>query len=48
MTWLDDHGRTSRKPRPDHEIETNECDIARFEAIKAPYLKAIERKGKAA
>lgn len=44
MTWLDDHGRESRKPRPAHEIETKEYDIARFEEIKVAYVKALNRK----
>ncbi|MGR9253264.1 hypothetical protein ACU8KI_08780 [Rhizobium leguminosarum] len=48
MTWLDDHGKGSKKPRPDHEIETKEYDIARFEEIKAAYVKALERRGQAA
>ncbi|MGO8422291.1 hypothetical protein ACC807_11195 [Rhizobium ruizarguesonis] len=48
MTWLDDHGKGSKRPRPQHEIETKEYDIARFEEIKAAYVKAIERKGQAA
>jgi hypothetical protein len=48
MAWLDDHGKGSRRPRPQHEIETKEYDIARFEEIKAAYVKALERKGQAA
>lgn len=48
MTWMDDHGKGSKRPRPQHEIETKEYDIARFEEIKAAYVKAIERKGQAA
>ncbi|OCJ05294.1 hypothetical protein A6U87_14925 [Rhizobium sp. AC44/96] len=44
MTWLDDHGKGSKKPRPDHEIETKEYDIARFEEIKAAYLKALAKR----
>ncbi len=48
MTWLDDHGRGSKKPRPDHEIETKEYDIARFEEIKAAYVKALDRRGQVA
>ncbi|WP_416066077.1 hypothetical protein ACK9YZ_06920 [Rhizobium sp. ZK1] len=44
MTWLDDHGKGSRKPRPDHEIETKEYDIARFEEIKAAYVKALAKR----
>lgn len=48
MTWLDDHGKGSKKPRPDHEIETKEYDIARFEEIKAAYVKALDRRGQVA
>lgn len=48
MTWLDDHGKGSKRPRPQHEIETKEYDIARFEEIKGAYVKALERKGQAA
>ncbi|MGO6879447.1 hypothetical protein ACC734_17030 [Rhizobium ruizarguesonis] len=48
MTWLDDHGRGSKKPRPDHEIETKEYDIARFEEIKAAYVKALRKREQAA
>lgn len=48
MTWLDDHGKGSKRPRPQHEIETKEYDIARFEEIKAAYVKALERTGQAA
>jgi len=43
MTWLDDHGKGSKRPRPQHEIETKEYDIARFEEIKAAYLKAMAK-----
>ena len=32
MTWLDDHGKGSKKPRPETEIATKEYDIARFVA----------------
>lgn len=48
MTWLDDHGHGSKKPRSENEIATKEYDIARFEEIKAAYLKALERRGQAA
>lgn len=48
MAWLDDHGRTSKKPRPDHEIETKLDDVSKLEEIKAAYVKALERKGQAA
>ncbi|MBB3453922.1 hypothetical protein FHT86_002178 [Rhizobium sp. BK313] len=48
MTWLDDHGKGSKKPRAEGEIATKEYDIARFEEIKAAYVKALERRGQAA
>jgi hypothetical protein len=48
LTWLDVHGKRPRKPRPHHEIETKEYDIARFEEIKVAYVKALERRGQAA
>jgi hypothetical protein len=44
MTWLDDHGRESKKPRPETDIEAKEYDIARFEEIKVAYVKALNRK----
>lgn len=48
MTWLDDHGKGSKKPRPEGEISSKEYDIRMFEEIKAAYVKALERKGQAA
>jgi hypothetical protein len=48
MTWLDDHGKGSKKPRPDGEIATKERDIARFEEIKGAYLKALAKREQAA
>ncbi|MCS0459509.1 hypothetical protein [Rhizobium favelukesii] len=48
MTWLDEHGKGSKKPRPDHEIDTKEYDIARFEEIKAAYVKALAKREQAA
>ncbi|MGK9199457.1 hypothetical protein [Sinorhizobium meliloti] len=47
QTWLADHGRRSRKPRPEMEIETKEYDIARFEEIRGAYLKALDRRDQA-
>jgi len=44
MTWLDDHGRQSKRPRPEGEITSKEYDIARFEEIKAPYVKALAKR----
>lgn len=46
--WLEDHGRESRKPRPENEITTKEYDVARFEEIRAAYVKALERRQAAA
>jgi hypothetical protein len=48
MTWLDEHGKGSKKPRPDHEIETKEYDIARFEEIRVAYVKALAKREQAA
>ncbi|CAD7023253.1 hypothetical protein REJC140_00144 [Pseudorhizobium endolithicum] len=48
MTWLDDHGKGSKKPRPENEIATKEYDIARFEEIKGAYLKALAKREQAA
>ncbi|NTG48606.1 hypothetical protein G6M04_14530 [Agrobacterium rhizogenes] len=48
MTWLDDHGKGSKRPRPETEVSAKEYDIARFEEIKAAYVKALERRGHAA
>ena len=42
-TWLDDHGRRSKKPRPEIEIETKEYDIAMLTEIRAAYAKALAR-----
>jgi hypothetical protein len=44
MTWLDDHGRQSKRPRPEGEISAKEYDIARFEEIKAAYVKALAKR----
>lgn len=44
MTWLEDHGRSSKRPRPDHEIEAKEYDVERFEEIKGAYLKALAKR----
>jgi len=44
MTWLDDHGKGSKKPRPEGEIATKEYDIARFDEIKTAYVKALAKR----
>jgi|UniRef100_A0A6H1ZBC6 hypothetical protein len=46
--WLRDHGRSAKRPRPESEIEMKEYDLARFEEIRAAYVKAWERKKAAA
>jgi hypothetical protein len=43
LTW-----QGSNKPCPDHEIETKEYDIARYEAIKAAYVRALAKREQAA
>lgn len=48
MTWMDDHGKGSKRARPDHEIEAKAYDIARFEEIKGAYLKALAKRENAA
>lgn len=47
-TWLNDHGRSSKRPRPDHEIEAKEYDIARLQEIRGAYLKALAKREQAA
>ena len=47
-TWLEDHGKRSKRPRPDIEIETKEYDIARFQEIRGAYVKALEKRRAAA
>jgi len=47
-TWLEDHGKHSKRPRPDIEIETKEYDIARFQEIRGAYLKALAKREAAA
>lgn len=44
MTWIEDHGRSAKRPRPDHEIEAKEYDVERFEEIKGAYLKALAKR----
>jgi len=48
MTWMDEHGKGSKRARPDHEIEAKAYDIARFEEIKGAYLKALKKREEAA
>ena len=46
--WLECHGRESRRPRPEHEIQIKENDIAMFTELRAAYAKAVERRKAAA
>jgi hypothetical protein len=48
MTWLEDHGRSSKRPRPENEISDKEYDIARFVEIKAAYQRALKKREEAA
>lgn len=43
-TWLEDHGRHSKKPRPDFEIEQKERSLRAFEAILGDYQAAKSRR----
>jgi hypothetical protein len=43
MTWLDNFGRGSKRPRPETEISSKEYDVRMFEEIKAAYVKAERR-----
>lgn len=47
QTWLGDHGRRSKKPRPETDITIKEEDLARFEEIKAAYVKALAKRAAA-
>lgn len=47
-TWLDDHGRSSKRPRPENEITDKEYDIARLQEIRGAYLKALAKREQAA
>lgn len=46
--WLIDHGRESKRPRPEHEIQIKENDIAMFTELRGAYVKAVERRKAAA
>ena len=46
--WIECHGRESKRPRPEHEIQIKEYDIERFNEIRVAYVKALERRGAAA
>ncbi|SCB30479.1 hypothetical protein [Rhizobium lusitanum] len=48
MTWLDNFGRGSKRPRPETEISSKEYDVRMFEEIRDAYVKALDRKGQAA
>lgn len=47
-TWLDDHGPRSKRPRPSHEIEAKQEDVAMLTEIRVAYVKALQRKENAA
>ncbi|MFT2211489.1 hypothetical protein ACLJYM_06340 [Rhizobium giardinii] len=46
--WIADHGRESKHPRPEHEIQIKETDIAMFTELRGAYAKAVERRKAAA
>lgn len=43
QTWLEDHGRHSKKPRPENDIEQRERQLAMFEDIASDYQLSIAR-----
>jgi hypothetical protein len=47
QTWLGDHGRRSKKPRPETDIAIKEEDLAKFEEIKVAYVKALANRSAA-
>lgn len=47
-TWLHDHGRYSKRPRTEMEIEIKENDIAMFNELRAAYVRALDKKRAAA
>lgn len=42
--WLSDHGRRSKKPRPEHEILIKEDDLSMFEEIRRAYSRALDNR----
>lgn len=44
QTWLEDHGRSSKKPRSEMDIEQRERHLTMFEALLSDYLSAQQRK----
>lgn len=42
--WLSDHGRRSKKPRPEELILIKEEDLAMFEEIKRAYSRALDNR----
>lgn len=44
QTWLEQHGRNSKKPRPEFDIEQRERHLTMFEAIQSDYLAAQKKR----
>lgn len=44
QTWLQDHGRSSKKPRADLDIQQRERALQMFEAIQSDYLASQSRR----
>ncbi len=42
-TWLEQHGKHTKKPRPDWEIDSKEVSLTWLEAIADDYRKSLER-----
>lgn len=46
--WIECHGREAKRPRPEHEIQIKENDIAMFTELRGAYVKALEKRRAAA
>ena len=44
QAWLQDHGRSSKKPRPEFDIQQRERALQMFEAIQSDYLASQSRR----
>lgn len=42
--WLEDHGVSSKRPRPQFEIEKKQDDLLKLEAIRADYEQSQKRR----
>jgi len=45
--WMADHGTSSKKPRTADIIAIKQNDIAKFEELRAAYVRALEKRNAA-